>query len=221
MLQPYFTDLSMTNISISDKNPANFRNIKSKIRTLGITNPNYKNLLKTILTNITDAMKNSAIDDVPYPDGERMILKANYQYSTNKNDRTASYLINVRQKDSIGKGRYVFDGVSSDIYSSVTCIYYDTSNTEIRRIDSKSKPAFCDVLDEDIPDIDKLEMRVYGIFSSPTDGDITFDGFYVPMKTTLRGITPYFLQNNMLNKYNNRDQLSRMIKQMLSKTIVY
>ena len=77
---------------------------------------------------------------------------------------------------------------------------------------SKTKPAFCDVLDTDLADIDKLEMRVYGMSSPPNSTSITFDGVYVSQKHILHGITPYFLPESLRDKYDDRGPPTRMIK---------
>ncbi|CAF0949292.1 unnamed protein product [Adineta ricciae] len=207
MLKPYFTDLSMENMLLPIKNLSNLRRIKSNIRTLGITNPNFKHLLNSILTNLTDAVKGSTNNSTQSNDASSLeqiqkILNAKRHVWTSKDG--ISYTIDVHEENAIGKGKYLFDEVPFDDYSSVTCIYYNTNNEEFRSARSKTKPAFCDVLDTDLADIDKLEMRVYGMSSPPNITSITFDGVYVPQKHILRGITPFFLPDSSRDRYDDR-----------------
>jgi hypothetical protein len=92
----------------------------------------------------------------------------------------AYYGIIVRQNGVVVEGRYTFDGVPDSDYSSIICVYYDRNDAEITRLQSSTKPGYCDVTEAYMPGVKRLEMQVIGIYSPPTGGFINLAGTYAP-----------------------------------------
>ncbi|CAF3566903.1 unnamed protein product [Rotaria sp. Silwood1] len=57
MLRPYFTDLTMNNVSISDQTAKDFQNTNLSINTLGVTDPGYKKTLDDLISKVAKAIK--------------------------------------------------------------------------------------------------------------------------------------------------------------------
>lgn len=96
--------------------------------------------------------------------------------------KTASYLAFVRQHDAVVEGRYTLQGVPSSAYNHITCVYYNADNSEITRSRISAKPGFCDVGHAHVPSVHQLEIQVKGVSRAPTDGYLSLDGTYTPVK---------------------------------------
>ncbi|CAF4109470.1 unnamed protein product, partial [Rotaria sp. Silwood2] len=57
MLRPYFTDLSMNDVSISDQTATVFQNTNLSVNTLGVTDPVYKKILDDLISKVAEAVK--------------------------------------------------------------------------------------------------------------------------------------------------------------------
>ncbi|CAF1484437.1 unnamed protein product [Adineta steineri] len=219
-LGPYFTDFSMNDLPVSNYNMTDLQNTNSTINALNITNPGYKQILDNFLTRIADAYQNSA-GDCPYcntkssSDGFQTISKQNISDPPTIINGTiasyASYNVSIRQNGTIGKGRYTLCGVPSSNATFVTCIYYNQNKTKIKRFRLLQKPWSCNVTDDIIPYVDKLEMRVFGVNSTLNDSHVDFCGVFVSSSKRGYTVSPYFLQNDTVDNYNNVDQQSNTL----------